>query len=93
MDKSVKDFLEDLLNAEEVPKPWEPDIGDIEKLSPENFRLVSSIIQICKSITDEQISNYVEYLNKALKNSGQFEKFEQVMREVKTTEFSDEEFI
>jgi aminopeptidase-like protein len=93
MDKSVKGFLNDLLNAKEAPRPWEPDVGDIEKISPENFRLISSIIKICRSITDEQIENYVKYLNKTLENSGEFKKFHDMMAKTKTVKLPDEDFI
>lgn len=94
MDKAVKDFLSDLLNAPNVPKPDEPDVGKIEELSPERFRLISSIIKICRNTTDAQISNYVHYLNKALENSGEFKKFQEMMKDTKSTPgATDEEFI
>lgn len=91
MDDVVKNFLDDLLNAPDVPKSDEPDVGRIEDLSPERFRLMSSIIKICKNITDKQISNYVNYLNKALENSGEFKKFNEMMNETKSTPGSTEE--
>jgi hypothetical protein len=93
MDKSVKGFLNVLLNASDAPRPWEPDIGDIEKISPENFRLISSIIKICRSVTDEQITNYIVYLNKALENSGEFKKFHEMMENTKSVKLPDEEFL
>lgn len=92
MNKIYKDFIEFLLTAKDVPRPEEPNVGKIEEIDPEKFNYISSIIKICQSITDDQISNYVKYVNNAMENSGEFEKFISMASEMRTTE-QNEEFI